>query len=77
MSLHRLGQEQAAYSELGQARAVIEGRFKTELDQAYWRDWVFARVLLREATALLAEDPAQAPHSLRGPPPGQSGTAPR
>jgi hypothetical protein len=53
MALHQLGQDEAARSELQQARDVIEDRFKTGLDQYRWRDWLFGRVLLREATELL------------------------
>jgi hypothetical protein len=55
------GQPEAALSELGQARKIIENGFDAGLkqgggDRGLWFDWVFARVLLREASELL---PAQ------------------
>jgi serine/threonine protein kinase len=60
MSCHHLGQTREATSELDQARKAIEARFKDGLDltassQYFWYDWIFARVLLREAEALFNE----------------------
>jgi tetratricopeptide (TPR) repeat protein len=56
-----LGQErglEAALSELEQARNTLESGFDDGLkhgrwDRGLWFDWVFARVLLREASELL------------------------
>jgi tetratricopeptide (TPR) repeat protein len=66
MSCQHLGQTDEARSELTQARDMIEDKFKNGLDrgtgvQGFWFDWVFARILLREAMGLMGETP---------PPPG-------
>jgi eukaryotic-like serine/threonine-protein kinase len=58
MACQRLGQAGEARAELAQARSVIEDKFKRDLDrgtgvQGFWFDWLFARILLREATALI------------------------
>jgi serine/threonine protein kinase/tetratricopeptide (TPR) repeat protein len=53
MSLHRLGQDEAARSELQQAREVIENAFRAKLTYSNWRDWLFGRVLAGEAADLL------------------------
>jgi hypothetical protein len=58
MADQHLGKADAARVELGQARAIIEEKFKTPLErgtpmQGFWFDWVFGEILLREATALL------------------------
>ncbi|HTY85891.1 MAG TPA: serine/threonine-protein kinase [Candidatus Acidoferrum sp.] len=58
MACQRLGQGNEARSELNQARGAIENKFKTGLDrgtgvQGFWFDWLFARILLREATPLI------------------------
>ena len=63
MSCQHLRLTQEARSELARGREAIEARFKTGLDRGsgtagFWFDWVFARVLLREATALI-EGPAR------------------
>ena len=52
MSLHQLGKHEAARSELGLAQTIIQNGFKTSLNQYNWHDWVFARILLREALQL-------------------------
>jgi hypothetical protein len=52
MSLHQLGKFETARSELGLAQASIQNGFKTNLNQYNWRDWLFARILLREALQL-------------------------
>jgi eukaryotic-like serine/threonine-protein kinase len=62
MSCHHLGQISEATSELDQAGKAIEARFKDGLDSAassqyFWYDWIFARVLLREANVLFGEAP--------------------
>ena len=54
LSNQRLGKTQAARSELGLAREIIDTKFKNELDrgtpiQGFWFDWVFAQILLKEA----------------------------
>jgi hypothetical protein len=58
MSCQHLGQTGEARSELAQARAMIDDKFKNGLDhgtgvQGFWFDWVFARILLREAMPLV------------------------
>jgi hypothetical protein len=62
MSCQQLGQTDEARSELTQARSMIEDKFKKGLDrgtgvQGFWFDWLFARILLREATALIEGTP--------------------
>jgi tetratricopeptide (TPR) repeat protein len=65
MSLRRDAQYEAALSELEQARKIIESGFDSGLrlgrsDRGLWFDWVFARVLLREASELLHTKPDSA-----------------
>jgi hypothetical protein len=58
MAHYQTGRADQARSELVQARQKVENQFNNlsvNSDGAYWFDWVFARVLLREATALMAE----------------------
>jgi hypothetical protein len=74
MSLHQLGQEDEARFELLQARNVIEDRFSYPLDhgvaqRGMWFDWVLARMLLREATGLLARAPEQTVPAVNQPSP--------
>lgn len=62
MCHHRLAQSEAAKGELAHGRVIVENKFKAPLDrgdpvQGFWFDWLFARILLREATALI-ETPA-------------------
>jgi serine/threonine protein kinase len=63
MSAQHLGQTDEARSELTQARSMIEDKFKKNgLDrgtgvQGFWFDWIFARILLGEATALIEGTP--------------------
>jgi hypothetical protein len=67
MSYCRLGQIEEARAELVQARGIIDTRFQNGMDKGstatgYWYDWVFARILLREASELIeANLPAPAP----------------
>jgi hypothetical protein len=66
MSLCRLGQKSAAQAELAQGRESVQTKIKSGLDvgstpQGFWCDWVFARILLHEATGLI--DGRQAPSS--------------
>jgi tetratricopeptide (TPR) repeat protein len=58
MACHQQGKADEAGSQLAKARDVIEAQFKTGLEhgntgQGMWYDWVFARILLREAEALI------------------------
>jgi serine/threonine protein kinase len=62
MALYRLGESEAAWSELGQARTSVEDIFKSPLElgnraDGFWFDWVLARILLREATDLIGPAP--------------------
>jgi hypothetical protein len=57
-----MGQKAEAQSELEQGREMIESKFKNRLDrgsgvQGFWFDWVFARILLREAKGLVLLKP--------------------
>ena len=70
MSCHQLGQNQEATAQLAEGRESIEAKFDDELDpgtaeHGFWFDWVFARILLHEATALVESTP-QAPHPSTG-----------
>ena len=60
MAYRQLHQTDQAQSELAQGRADIETTFNRGLDRGsrengFWFDWVFARILLREATAAVEE----------------------
>jgi len=62
MSCWRMNQPQAAQAEFSQGREMIETKFKSGLDQGnaaqgFWFDWVYARILLQEATGLLGDKP--------------------
>jgi hypothetical protein len=62
MSDQKLGKTDEARSQLAEAREIINNKFKNHLDlgspmQGFWFDWVFARILLNEATALIEENP--------------------
>jgi len=62
MACHQLGRTEEAASELAQGRESIQGKFNDGLDpgsaaHGFWFDWVFARILLREATALIEPKP--------------------
>jgi serine/threonine protein kinase len=59
MACWRMGQKSQAEAELGEGRQMLEAKFKNQLDrgsgvQGFWFDWVFARILFREATSLVA-----------------------
>ncbi|HLX95835.1 MAG TPA: serine/threonine-protein kinase [Verrucomicrobiae bacterium] len=67
MACHQLGQNQEATTQLAQGRETIEGKFRDDLDpgsaeHGFWFDWVFARILLQEATTLIEISP-QDPHA--------------
>ncbi len=55
MSLSRSGEGSQAGAELARARTTIETRLKTQLqpyeNNAFWFDWIVARILVREADA--------------------------
>ncbi|HKW29672.1 MAG TPA: serine/threonine-protein kinase [Verrucomicrobiae bacterium] len=66
MSCHQLGQNQEATTQLAEGRESIEAKFDDDLDpgsaeHGFWFDWVFARILSHEATALIGLAP-QASH---------------
>jgi eukaryotic-like serine/threonine-protein kinase len=55
LALARIGQQQEALAELSLGRQAIEERFNGVLaegsaEQGFWFDWVFARILLGEAS---------------------------
>jgi len=57
MTCNRLNRAGEARMELAAGREIIEGKFRGQIDrgtpvQGFWFDWVFARILLREAAAL-------------------------
>jgi len=65
MTCQKLDRLAEARTELAGGREIIEGKFKGATDrgnpvQGFWFDWVFARILLREATALLDSPPTVA-----------------
>jgi eukaryotic-like serine/threonine-protein kinase len=58
MSFYQNGQKDEARSQLARGGEVVENKFKKGLDrgnafQGLWYDWAFARILQREATALI------------------------
>jgi eukaryotic-like serine/threonine-protein kinase len=57
MADHQRGRTQEAAQELAPVRQTVAGRFETGPlqgdQQGSWYDWVFARILLREATAMI------------------------
>jgi serine/threonine protein kinase len=60
MSDQQLGRVEEAKHELASARQIVDGKFRGKFDrgtpiQGFWFDWVFARILLREASALRPE----------------------
>jgi len=70
MSCHRLGQAPEAVSELDQGRESVQGKFYDALDagsaaHGFWFDWIFARILLREATTLIEPTPPNSHPSSR------------
>jgi eukaryotic-like serine/threonine-protein kinase len=63
MSCYKLGEVETARWELTQGRDMITAEFAKELDEGngedgFWYDWLFARILLREAEALIEKTPA-------------------
>lgn len=58
MSHYCLGQNDRAHAELKLSEQAIEGQFKKGLpvgngSDGFWFDWVFGRILLREASSLI------------------------
>jgi eukaryotic-like serine/threonine-protein kinase len=66
MSSFRQGQTNAA-RQLAYPREALESRFKSGLlpgdAQGFWYDWLFARILLREATAAIETKAAAKPEA--------------
>jgi hypothetical protein len=66
LALARTGQRDEASKELSQARQSIEDKFNAALEEGsathgFWFDWVFARILLQEATVLIGPHPSVSP----------------
>ncbi len=62
MTCRKLDRISEANAELTAGREIIDGKFKAAMDrgnpvQGFWFDWVFARILLREATDLPGPPP--------------------
>jgi hypothetical protein len=58
MASHQLGEKDEARSSLETGRQLVESQFSTNLtagngNDGFWFDWLFARVLLREAEPLI------------------------
>jgi tetratricopeptide (TPR) repeat protein len=58
MAYYQKGQTAEACSELAQGRQLVDEKFQTGLDRGhagagYWFDWVYARHVAQEATALV------------------------
>ncbi len=63
MACHQLGEVQQSHTELEQGRKMIEDQFARGLKkgngpEGWWADWHFARILLREAEALIEPVPS-------------------
>jgi len=61
MSCWRMNQPEEARAELNQGEKLIEDKFRSGLDrgtgvQGFWFDWVFARILLREAKLMMSTE---------------------
>ena len=59
MALQQLHRTAEARAELAAGQDAIDGKFRAGLDQGsaphgFWFDWVFARILLREAQGLIS-----------------------
>jgi serine/threonine protein kinase len=71
MSCHQLGQNREAATQLALGRETIKSKFEDDLDpgtaeHGFWFDWVFARILLREATSLIETAPAATQSFIKG-----------
>ena len=63
MACHQLGEVETARSELVQGRDLTTAQFAKGLEagngqDGFWYDWLFARILLREAEALMEQTPS-------------------
>jgi len=68
MALSRLNEKEAAQQELTNGMALLEAKFKSGLDlgngnDGFWYDWILAKVLAREASAVLAGQQVLVPAS--------------
>jgi hypothetical protein len=63
MSFHKLGDDSAARREFERATGLVEGGLNLGIDTWHWRDWVFARLLLQEAEALIPQAAVPAPET--------------
>jgi serine/threonine protein kinase len=61
MSLHKLGDDTTARSELDKAKRLVQRGLNCGLDSWCWRDWVLARLLLQEAEGLIPQAPPPEP----------------
>jgi hypothetical protein len=62
MACFQLHQDDEARALLAQGGETIDAKFQKGLDMGstpngYWSDWLFARILLREARTLIEETP--------------------
>jgi hypothetical protein len=58
MALFHEGKVEEARANVARARKIVDAGFARRLDvgngaQGYWYDWVFARILLREAESTI------------------------
>jgi hypothetical protein len=67
MACFRLGHLEEARGELNQGRMMIQKQFPdgmlhgtSDKGAILWWDWIYARVLMREAVAMMGESPAPA-----------------
>jgi serine/threonine protein kinase len=63
MACHQLGDVEESRSELAQGRKLIQAQFNEGLKkgngaEGFWFDWLFARILLREAEASIEKPPS-------------------
>ena len=61
MSFYKLGNDKSARAELDRAKSLIQSGLNIGFDKWYWREWLFVRLLLQEADALIP--PTRAPTS--------------
>jgi eukaryotic-like serine/threonine-protein kinase len=69
MACEKLGRTDEALAAFAAGREVVEAKFKGHWDrgtpvQGFWFDWDFARILLRESSALV-EPPSVSPESAK------------
>jgi hypothetical protein len=56
------GEPDEARALLGQVRGAVDQQFSTPMTlgdtrRGLWYDWLFARIMMREATMLIGEEP--------------------